>query len=40
MSLSARTIEGYRASILRKAGAKNVTDLLRRLFGNGSPNQI
>jgi FixJ family two-component response regulator len=41
MNLSARTIEGYRASILRKAGAKNVTDLLRRLFGNGSsPTQI
>jgi FixJ family two-component response regulator len=40
MNLSARTIEGYRANILRKAGAKNVTDLLRRLFGNGSPNQM
>lgn len=32
MRLSARTIEGYRASILRKAGARNVTDLLRRIF--------
>ncbi|WP_342734807.1 response regulator [Bradyrhizobium sp. B117] len=39
MHLSARTIEGYRASILKKAGAKNVTDLLRRIFGQGSPNQ-
>ena len=33
MRLSARTIEGYRASILRKANARNVTDLLRRIFG-------
>jgi FixJ family two-component response regulator len=32
MRLSARTIEGYRASILRKGGARNVTDLLRRIF--------
>ena len=32
MRLSARTIEGYRASILRKAGARNVPDLLRRVF--------
>lgn len=32
MRLSARTVEGYRASILRKAGARNVTDLLRRIF--------
>ncbi len=32
MHLSARTVEGYRASILKKAGAKNVTDLLRRIF--------
>lgn len=39
MHLSARTVEGYRASILRKAGAKNVTDLLRRIFGQGSPTQ-
>jgi two-component system, LuxR family, response regulator FixJ len=33
MRLSARTVEGYRASILKKAGAKNVTDLLRRIYG-------
>ncbi|MDA9499011.1 response regulator transcription factor [Bradyrhizobium sp. CCBAU 11357] len=36
MNLSARTVEGYRAGILKKAGAKNVTDLLRRIFGQGS----
>jgi two-component system response regulator FixJ len=35
MRLSARTVEGYRASILKKAGAKNVTDLLRRIYGQG-----
>ncbi|MBH5368384.1 response regulator transcription factor [Bradyrhizobium glycinis] len=39
MHLSARTVEGYRASVLKKAGAKNVTDLLRRIFGQGSPIQ-
>ena len=39
MHLSARTVEGYRASILKKAGARNVTDLLRRIFGQGSPTQ-
>ena len=32
MRLSARTVEGYRASILKKANARNVTDLLRRLY--------
>lgn len=37
MHLSARTVEGYRASILKKAGARNVTDLLRRIFVQGSP---
>ncbi|OAF08448.1 DNA-binding response regulator [Bradyrhizobium centrolobii] len=36
MQLSARTIEGYRASVLKKAGARNVTDLLRRIFGQGT----
>ena len=40
MHLSARTVEGYRASILKKAGARNVTDLLRRIFGQGSPTQM
>jgi FixJ family two-component response regulator len=39
MHLSARTVEGYRAGILRKAGARNVTDLLRRIFGQSSPAQ-
>ena len=39
MHLSARTVEGYRANILKKGGAKNVTDLLRRIFGQGSPTQ-
>lgn len=39
MNLSARTVEGYRASILKKAGARNVTDLLRRIFGQGAPTQ-
>jgi two-component system, LuxR family, response regulator FixJ len=33
MRLSARTVEGHRACILKKAGAKNVTDLLRRIYG-------
>ncbi|QAU37600.1 DNA-binding response regulator [Bradyrhizobium guangdongense] len=40
MHLSARTVEGYRASILKKAGARNVTDLLRRIYGQGSPSQV
>lgn len=39
MHLSARTVEGYRAGILKKAGARNVTDLLRRIFGQGLPAQ-
>ena len=34
LGLSARTVEGYRAGILRKAGARNVTDLLRRVYGH------
>ncbi|WP_439370403.1 response regulator transcription factor [Bradyrhizobium sp. PMVTL-01] len=40
MHLSARTVEGYRASILKKASARNVTDLLRRIFGQDSPTQV
>ncbi|MGY3031245.1 two-component system response regulator FixJ [Bradyrhizobium sp. USDA 4354] len=40
MHLSARTVEGYRASVLKKAGARNVTDLLRRIFGQASPSQV
>jgi len=39
MHLSARTVEGYRAGVLKKAGARNVTDLLRRIFGHSSPTQ-
>ncbi|MEK9283921.1 response regulator [Bradyrhizobium sp. ISRA442] len=39
MQLSARTVEGYRATILRKADARNVTDLLRRIYGQGTVNQ-
>lgn len=39
MHLSARTVEGYRAGILKKAGARNVTDLLRRIFGQGASTQ-
>ena len=40
MRLSARTVEGYRASILKKAGARNVTDLLRRIYGKAAPSQV
>jgi two-component system, LuxR family, response regulator FixJ len=40
MHLSARTVEGYRASVLKKAGARNVTDLLRRIFVQGSPSHV
>ena len=40
MHLSARTVEGYRAGILKKAGARNVTDLLRRIFGQGASTQV
>jgi two-component system, LuxR family, response regulator FixJ len=32
LGLSARTIEGYRASIMRKAGAKNASELVRRVL--------
>ena len=35
LGLSARTVEGYRAAILRKVGARNATELLRRVFGQG-----
>ena len=37
LGLSARTIEGYRASIMRKVGARNATELLRRVFSQGRP---
>jgi two-component system, LuxR family, response regulator FixJ len=32
LGLSWRTIEGYRASIMKKVGARNATDLVRRMF--------
>ena len=35
LGLSARTIEGYRANIMRKIGAKNAAELLRRVFSQG-----
>ena len=35
LGLSARTIEGYRASIMRKVGVRNAAELLRRVFGQG-----
>ena len=36
LGLSARTVEGYRAAILRKVGVRNATELLRRVFSQGS----
>ena len=35
LGLSARTVEGYRASIMRKVGAKNATELVRRVLDQG-----
>lgn len=35
LGLSARTIEGYRASIMRKVGARNAAELLRRVYSQG-----
>jgi two-component system, LuxR family, response regulator FixJ len=32
LGLSARTVEGYRASIMRKVGAKSATELVRRVL--------
>jgi len=38
LGLSSRTVEGYRANILRKAGVRSTTELGRRVFGqNGQP---
>lgn len=34
IGLSSRTVEGYRASILKKAGVRNSAELLRLVFGN------
>lgn len=39
LGLSARTIEGYRASIMRKVGARNAAELLRRVFSQGRQTQ-
>jgi two-component system, LuxR family, response regulator FixJ len=33
LGLSSRTVEGYRANILRKAGVRSTTELVRRVFG-------
>jgi len=35
LGLSSRTIEGYRASIMRKVGARNAAELLRRVLSQG-----
>lgn len=35
LGLSARTIEGYRAAIMRKVGARTAAELLRRVFSHG-----
>ncbi|HXI05570.1 MAG TPA: response regulator [Bradyrhizobium sp.] len=35
LGLSSRTIEGYRASIMRKVGARNAAELLRRVLSEG-----
>lgn len=35
LGLSSRTIEGYRASIMRKVGARNSAELLRRVLSQG-----
>ncbi len=36
LGLSSRTVEGYRANILRKAGVRSTTELVRRVFGQSS----
>src|SRR5690349_12505870 len=36
LGLSSRTIEGYRASIMRKVGARNAAELLRRVLSHRS----
>jgi two-component system, LuxR family, response regulator FixJ len=35
LGLSARTVEGYRATIMRKIGARNAIDLVRRVLDQG-----
>lgn len=39
LGLSARTIEGYRASIMRKIGVRNAAELLRRVFTRSKPER-
>lgn len=39
LSLSARTVEGYRAAIMQKVGARNAAELLRRVFSHGRQNR-
>ena len=34
-AVSARTVEGYRASIMRKVGAKSASELVRRVLDRG-----
>ena len=40
LGLSARTIEGYRASIMRKVGARNAAELLRRVFSQAAKPKL
>ena len=40
LGLSARTIEGYRASIMRKVGARNAAELLRRVFSQATKPKL
>lgn len=35
LGLSVRTVEGYRAGIMRKVGARTAAELLRRVFSHG-----
>jgi DNA-binding NarL/FixJ family response regulator len=35
LGLSSRTIEGYRAKIMKKVGARNAAELLRRVLSQG-----
>jgi two-component system, LuxR family, response regulator FixJ len=35
LGLSSRTVEGYRANILRKVGVRSTTELVRRMFSQG-----
>jgi len=35
LGLSSRTVEGYRASIMKKVGARNAAELLRRVLSQG-----